>query len=201
MDSFSKDFNGNLQCRQTTDAGTYMAECGLRAALYADGLQIFSANLNGRVLVDGFKTQYKAVTVAAANQGSLHALQYAALDANLFADDKVAVRLDQAGSDAGSEGLDVGIGYGDTLASVADDLEHSGRLEDAYALTVMDVDEEVGGKERQDSLDALPVLPDADGFVGWQEGLDLAHAKVADDGFFVLGHGKDGEPAALSGMT
>jgi hypothetical protein len=43
----------------------------------------------------------------------------------------------------------------------------------------------------------LTILPDADGFVRREEGLDLAEIEMAHDGFLVLRNRKDGKPAAV----
>ena len=149
------------------------------------------------MLIDGLKAQHKAVTAAAANQGSLHALQNAALDADLFADNEIAIGLYEAGGDACTEGLNVGIGNRDALSAVADDLKYSGRLEDTDALAGADMDKKIGRKQGQDGLDALTVFPDTDGFVSGEEGLHLTQAEMAHHRFLILRHGEDGIPAAV----
>jgi hypothetical protein len=169
-----------------------------RRDLRADGLQIFSAHLNGRMLVDAFKAQHEAIATTAPDKRSLHTLKNPTLDPNLLADDKLAVGLGETSRNTCTKSLDVGIGNRDALAPVADDLEHSGRLKDTDTLANIDMDEEVGGKQRQGGLDALTVLPYPNGFVGREKRLNLAHPKLAHDRFLVLRDGKNRKPATLS---
>lgn len=187
----------NRDITQPGQVSSQTDERGIQGVLCADRLEVFSADLDSCVLVDGFEAEHKAIASAAADQDPLHALKDAALYSDLLADYEVPIGFDKAGSHACAKGINVSIGHRDALAAISNDLEHSGGFKDADPFAMIDVDKEISREEGQDGLDALPVLPDPNGFVGGEERLYLAQFEVANDRFLVLRHGKNREPAAF----
>ncbi len=81
------------------------------------------------MLVNQFECQYEPHAVALSHKCPLKTLHHTALNADFFADNKVAIRFDPLPAEARAQKLDLGIRKRDTLSAVAHDLQHTGRLE------------------------------------------------------------------------
>lgn len=137
-------------------------------------LQILGVYLNGSMLVDQSDCQNESQGASLPYQGAANAFHGTPLDANSFANNKFAVRLELLITHAGAQKFDLSIGKGNMLSAITHNVQHAGGLENPGPLSWIYVDKQVAGKERQDKLFSLSVFPDSDGLVRRKKRLDVA---------------------------
>jgi len=121
------------------------------------------------VLVNQFECKNEPHVASFSHQSTTNTPHRAALEADFFADDKFAIRLEFSTVEARAQKLDLGGRYWDSSSACSHDLKYAGRLKDPRPFSGIDMYKQISRKEWQDKVHALAVRPDPGGLVGRQK--------------------------------
>jgi len=121
------------------------------------------------MLIDQFQRQNESQAVLLPDQNALHSLHGAALDADLFTNNQLPVRLNPLPEEVGAEKLDLRIRNGKRPLAVAYDSQNPRRTKNRRPLREVNPCEHIRRKQGLDDLRSLPVLPYVRAFAMWEE--------------------------------
>ena len=162
-----------------------------------DLFQVLGVHFNCGVLIDHFERENKSQSVTPSYEHTLHTFHRTALDANFLADSKLQVRLHVSTLHSRAQQFYFRIRYRHVFTVVADNVDHSGRLENLGSLVAGDMNEQIGRKKGKYNSNTLPVPPHFHRLISWEKRFYLSQCKLSYDRLFVLRKRENGVPLAF----
>jgi hypothetical protein len=150
------------------------ARSELRQLLTGNWLKFIRSHFNRRMLIDQLQRQDESQTALLPHQSAFDTLHRAAFDPDLFANDKLTVRLNAMSAEVRAEKLDLRSRNGNWSAAIADDSQNAGDPKNRGSLRGIDPSKDIRGKEGTADLDPLPVLPNTHTLTRREVGLEPA---------------------------
>ena len=151
---------------------------------------------DGKALHDEIQCQDHAEAVFNPHHGALFAGKRSGANSNALARGDVSVGLGAAMTHTGAECIDFVVGDGGWFSIEAaynrDDPRH---FQNADAISLSDIDEQIAGEERKLDLGPRAIIPPPIGSIERQKMRDIALIEMLGDAFFVAVRGVNSKPA------